>query len=300
MNAFAAGPGVACGEVSLATAGITTTTRVAATTRNRPAPARRMTRQAARPSGELRARAGDVPRCPATDPARHPMQPASNMGTPCSNITSPFSTAAMKKNMASTGAIMAARMGQSARNLLPLFRATKNWQTARYRATAMQPARTSWIEFFPDTSKGSAPMINTKGESKPRTTESTILPIRIPVLRPEISSRASRKSFRNPYKSPTKSAPPACATAPSDLRRFRGAGPLALGPPLGTTPWSTCLNAARAGPRGPARTRASAPLLAAAVLLCRQAGWQPAPLTAPAGTTGRRARRRGRDRVCSR
>ncbi len=99
----------------------------------------------------------------------------------------------MKKNMASTGAIMAARMGQSARNPLLLFRATKNWQTARYRATAIQPARTSWIEFFPDTSKGSAPMINTKGESKPRTTESTIFPIRIPVLRPEITSRAPSK-----------------------------------------------------------------------------------------------------------
>ena len=201
MNALTARPGVACGEVSLATAGITTTTRVAATTRNRPAPARRMTCQTALRFGAVR-----VPRCPATDPARHPMQPASNMGTPCVNTAS---RSKMKRTTASGGTTMAARMGQSSRSRLLLFRTARNWQTARYRATAIQPARTSWIEVSPRASKGSAPRINTRGESKPSTTQSTIFPIR-----PEITSRLLRKSFRNPYKSPTESPPPAGGADP--------------------------------------------------------------------------------------
>src|ERR1035437_6848077 len=187
MNALTAGPGVACGEVSLATAGITATTRVAATTKYRPAPARRTTRQAV----AVCALAGAVLRCPATEPARHPMQPASNTGR------LEFS---MMRHQASTGAIMAARMGQSAQNPLPLFRTARNWHTAKYRATATPPARTAWIEVFPRTSKGSAPMINTKSEQNPATTESTIFPIR-----PEITSRPLRKSFRNPFKFPTES-----------------------------------------------------------------------------------------------
>jgi len=47
------------------------------------------------------------------------------------------------------------------------------------------------------------------------------------------------------------------------LRRFRGAGPLAA-----ADPWSARSDAGRAGPGGPARTRASAPHLVAAMLLC--------------------------------
>lgn len=75
----------------------------------------------------------------------------------------------------------------SARSLGPLLRATKNWQTARYRATAIHPASTSLTELLPCTSKGAAPIMNTKGERSPRTTEITILPIDATTLRFQIS-----------------------------------------------------------------------------------------------------------------
>jgi hypothetical protein len=64
-----------------------------------------------------------------------------------------------------------------------MYWAIENWQTVRYRATAMDPARLSWTEFCPRGAKGPDPIANTKTERDPRTTEITILPIDAPPLR---------------------------------------------------------------------------------------------------------------------
>ncbi len=59
--------------------------------------------------------------------------------------------------MANSDPNMPMKMGSLVRTAGPVFRVTERMHTAKYRASAREPARISLAEFSPVTSNGAAP-----------------------------------------------------------------------------------------------------------------------------------------------
>lgn len=83
------------------------------------------------------------------------------------------------RQLATSGSAMATTLGQLEVAALASLRANQNWQAAQYNATARDPPILSMIGFWPGTSKGSAPRMNTNGARSPKPTNSKKSKIRL-------------------------------------------------------------------------------------------------------------------------